>query len=84
VTQAQRSGAQRDEDQGPDHPRGGASSLRRARDRFILTQPPPPPPKPRRPPRDDEEPPHQPATGATDDERREELLAEIDELIDGR
>jgi hypothetical protein len=25
-----------------------------------------------------------PPTGATDDERREELLAEIDELIDGR
>jgi hypothetical protein len=85
VTQAQRSGAQRDADQGPDHPRVRAASHRRARDRVILTQPPPPPPTPRRPARDDEEsPPPQPAGGATGDERREELLAEIDELVDGR
>jgi hypothetical protein len=85
VTQAQPTGVRRDADQGPDHPRAGAASHRRARDRVILTQPPPPPPTPRRPARDDEEPPPpQTTSAATGDERREELLAEIDELVDGR
>jgi hypothetical protein len=81
VTQAQRSGA-RDPEQGPDHPRAGAAARRR--DRLILTQPPPPRPAPRRPARGDEEPsPPRPTGAATGDGRREELLAEIDELVDG-
>ena len=85
MTQAQRTGARRDADQGPDHPRANAASRRRAHDRFILTQPPPPRPTPRRPARDDEEPPPPQPTGeATGDERHQELLAEIDELLDGR
>jgi len=85
VTRAQRSGAQRDADQGPDHPRASAASRRRAQDRVILTQPPPPPPTRRRPGRDDEEPPPpEPTSGATGAKRGEELLAEIDELVDGR
>jgi hypothetical protein len=85
VTQAQRTGGQREADQGSDHPGAGAASRRRARDRVILTQPPPPRPAPRRPTPDDEEPaPTQPDSGATPDERREELLAEIDDLIGGR
>lgn len=88
VTQAQRTGAQRDAEQGPGDPQAGASARRRARDRdddrVILTQPPPPRPAPRRPARDDDEPsPPRPTGAATGDERREELLAEIDELVDG-
>jgi hypothetical protein len=85
VTQAQRTGARRDAEQGPDHPRATAAARRRAHDRIILTQPPPPRPAPRRPSPDDEEPPPPRSTGgATGDERCQELLAEIDELVDGR
>ena len=85
MTQAQRIGGQREADQGSDHPGAGAASRRRARDRVILTQPPPPRPTPRRPSGDDEEPtPARPTTGEIRDERGEELLAEIDDLIDGR
>ena len=85
MTQAQRTGAQRDSEQGLDDPPAGALSWRRARGgRVILTQPPPPPPEPRRPARDDEEPaPSQSSIGVTGDERRKELLAEIDELVEG-
>ena len=82
MTQAQRSGARPDPEQGPGGPADGVAR-RRVRDRVVLTQPPPPPPTPRRPAPDDEEPqPSQPTSGSSGDERRAELLAEIDELVD--
>jgi hypothetical protein len=83
VTQAQRSGARQESGQRPDEPRLSAAARRRAHDRIVLTQPPPPPPKPRRPARDDEEPAPLPAGGETGDQSCDELVAEIDELVDG-
>jgi hypothetical protein len=84
VTQAQGTGVRRDSEQGLDDPRADAASRRRARHRVILTQPPPPGPEPRRPAGDEETAPSPSANGATSDERHEELLAEIDELVEGR
>lgn len=64
---------------GPDTPRPAEPVRRRARDRFIQTQPPPPHPTPGRPGRDDEEPTTDlPAARATAEDR---LLAAIDELV---
>ena len=66
-------------EEGADAPRPPESVRRRARDRFIQTQPPPPHPTPGRPERDDDESPVDlPAGRATDDDT---LLAEIDELL---
>ncbi|WP_030440062.1 hypothetical protein [Actinoplanes subtropicus] len=67
------------EQEGPDAPRPAEPPRRRARDRFIQTQPPPPHPTPGRPDRDDDEPTTGlPAARATEEDR---LLAEIDELV---
>ncbi|MFF5296028.1 hypothetical protein [Paractinoplanes globisporus] len=93
MTQAQWPGARPPEaEQGPPDPAAGAAARRRERerdkrdrDRVILTQPPPPPPKPRRPTRDDDEPDATQPTGeAESGDRSDEVLAEIDELVEGR
>jgi len=79
TTQARWTPAWPEADEGPDGPRAPEPARRRARDRFIQTQPPPPHPEPRRPDRDDDEPVADlPAARATDEDR---LLAEIDELV---
>ena len=67
-------------EEGADAPRPPESVRRRARDRFIQTQPPPPHPTPGRPERDDDESPVDlPVGRATADD--DTLLAEIDELL---
>ena len=80
TTQARWTPVWPEREEGPDAPRAPEPERRRARDRFIQTQPPPPHPTPRHPGRDDEEPSTDlPSGRATFDEDR--LLAEIDELV---
>jgi hypothetical protein len=63
-------------------PRVGQAARRRARGRFVLTQPPPPRPEPARPTRDGEDPTPPGSVGtATDAEHHDELIDTIDELI---